>query len=91
MATTTVEGPEPAAAATRSTLARLGPFLGLVLVIVVFALLSDSPGQYLSVRNFRIVSALISASLKQAEGRQRLKVVSNPASFAPVRMPPRPF
>jgi ribose transport system permease protein len=46
-----------AAPATPSTLARLGPFLGLVLVIVVFALLSDSPDQYLSARNFRIVVA----------------------------------
>ncbi len=34
---------------------KLGPFLGLALVIVVFAVLSDSPGQYLSLRNFRIV------------------------------------
>ena len=57
MATNAVERPEPAAPASRSTLARLGPFLGLGLVIVVFALLSDSPGQYLSVRNFRIVVA----------------------------------
>lgn len=40
-----------------STLARLGPFIGLLLVIAVFALLSDSPGQYLSARNFRIVVA----------------------------------
>ncbi len=34
---------------------RLGPFLGLALVIAIFAILSDSPGQYLSLRNFRIV------------------------------------
>ncbi|MFQ5738361.1 MAG: ABC transporter permease [Acidobacteriota bacterium] len=34
---------------------RLGPFLGLALVISVFALLSDSPGQYLSLLNVRIV------------------------------------
>jgi ribose transport system permease protein len=45
------------AAAPPSTLARVGPFLGLVLVVVVFALLSDSPDQYLSGRNFRIVVA----------------------------------
>lgn len=45
--------PRPA----RRTLASLGPFLGLVLVIVVFALMTDSPSQYLSVRNFRIVVA----------------------------------
>ena len=58
MATTApAEPPDTAAPAPRSTLARLGPFLGLVLVIVVFALLSDSPGQYLSARNFRIVVA----------------------------------
>lgn len=34
---------------------RLGPFLGLASVIIVFAVLNDSPGQYLSLRNFRIV------------------------------------
>jgi ribose transport system permease protein len=38
-------------------LARLGPFLGLIAVIAVFALMTDSPSQYLSVRNFRIVVA----------------------------------
>ncbi|MPZ17405.1 MAG: ABC transporter permease [Luteitalea sp.] len=38
-------------------LARLGPFLGLAAVILFFALLSDSPANYLSARNFRIVSA----------------------------------
>jgi ribose transport system permease protein len=41
----------------RRTLARLGPFLGLLLVVIVFALMTDSPQQYLSVRNFRIVVA----------------------------------
>ena len=41
----------------RQLLARLGPFLGLVAVIAIFALLTDSPSQYLSVRNFRIVVA----------------------------------
>jgi ribose transport system permease protein len=46
-----------AGARRRQVLARLGPFLGLVLVIVIFALMTDSPGQYLSVRNFRIVVA----------------------------------
>ena len=45
------------AAAPPSVLSRLGPFFGLLLVIVVFALLTDSPGQYLSARNFRIVVA----------------------------------
>ncbi len=35
----------------------LGPFLGLALVIAVFAILSESPGRYLSVPNVRIVLA----------------------------------
>jgi ribose transport system permease protein len=39
----------------RRWLDRLGPFLGLVLVIATFTLLSDSPGSYLAVRNLRIV------------------------------------
>ena len=34
---------------------RLGPFLGLAVVIATFALLSDSPASYLGVRNLRIV------------------------------------
>lgn len=41
----------------RSWLLRLGPFIGLIAVIVVFALMMDSPEQYLSIRNFRIVLA----------------------------------
>jgi ribose transport system permease protein len=41
----------------RSWLATLGPFIGLVAVVAVFALLTDTPDQYLSVRNFRIVVA----------------------------------
>jgi ribose transport system permease protein len=57
-ATVRVEVPEAAARrTTTSALARLGPFLGLLVVIVVFALLSDTPEQYLSARNFRIVVA----------------------------------
>ena len=36
-------------------LARVGPALGLVLVIAAFSLLSDSPGQYLNDRNLRII------------------------------------
>jgi ribose transport system permease protein len=44
-------------AARRSWLATLGPFIGLVAVIAVFAALTDTPDQYLSVRNFRIVVA----------------------------------
>lgn len=42
---------------SRSWLATLGPFIGLVAVIGVFALLTDTPDHYLSVRNFRIVVA----------------------------------
>ena len=42
---------------TRTWLARLGPFLGLLAVIAIFAVMTDSPEQYLSVRNFRIVVA----------------------------------
>ena len=34
---------------------RLGPFLGLALVILIFGLLSDSPARYFSVTNFRVV------------------------------------
>ncbi len=45
------------ASSGRSWLATLGPFIGLVAVIAVFALLTDTPDQYLSVRNFRIVVA----------------------------------
>jgi ribose transport system permease protein len=49
---------EPAGAPPRrSMLGRVGPFLGLLLVILVFALLSDAPEQYLSARNLRIVVA----------------------------------
>ena len=39
----------------RRWLGRLGPFLGLALVIIVFALLTDAPGRYLSAFNLRIV------------------------------------
>ena len=42
---------------SRSWLATLGPFLGLLGVVAVFALLTDTPDQYLSIRNFRIVVA----------------------------------
>jgi ribose transport system permease protein len=57
--TTTTSVPDAAAPTSnaRRTLATLGPFLGLIAVIAVFALLTDSPSQYLSVRNFRIVVA----------------------------------
>src|SRR5262245_65674782 len=36
---------------------KLAPFLGLAIVIVVFALLSGSPARYLSLANLRIVFA----------------------------------
>lgn len=39
----------------RRWLDRLGPFLGLAVVIAAFALMSDSPESYLAVRNLRIV------------------------------------
>jgi ribose transport system permease protein len=42
---------------SRSWLATLGPFIGLLAVIASFALLTDTPDQYLSIRNFRIVVA----------------------------------
>ncbi len=38
-------------------LARLGPFVGLMLVVAVFALLTESPARYLSPFNLRIVLA----------------------------------
>jgi ribose transport system permease protein len=51
--------PPPAAAASGTTLrrfvARVGPFLGLIFVVGTFALLTDSPGRYLSTFNLRIV------------------------------------
>src|SRR6478752_9189076 len=43
--------------AARAWLTRLGPFIGLVAVIAIFAVMTDSPDQYLSIRNFRIVVA----------------------------------
>jgi len=46
-----------ASSGPRSWLATLGPFIGLLAVIGVFAFLTDTPDQYLSVRNFRIVVA----------------------------------
>ena len=39
----------------RAWLDRLGPLLGLVLVIAAFAVMTDTPEQYLSLRNLRIV------------------------------------
>ncbi len=57
MVETTPARTDAPAAAVRNPLVRLGPFLGLLGVIVVFALLTDTPDQYLSIRNFRIVVA----------------------------------
>lgn len=59
---TTVDAAAPGAGAAIRTsgsvgiwLARLGPFVGLALVILTFALLTDSPARYLSPFNLRIV------------------------------------
>ncbi len=41
--------------AARRSLARIGPALGLALVVAVFALLTDAPAKYLSPFNLRIV------------------------------------
>ena len=41
----------------RSWLTRLAPFIGLIAVIAIFAIMTDTPDQYLSIRNFRIVVA----------------------------------
>ncbi|HEY8548785.1 MAG TPA: ABC transporter permease [Vicinamibacterales bacterium] len=38
-------------------LIKLAPLFGLLLVIAAFAIMSDAPGQYLSIRNLRIVLA----------------------------------
>src|SRR6478735_458530 len=57
---TTVTAAEQGAVAgvrRRQLLARLGPLLWLIALIAIFALMTDSPSQYLSVRNFRIVVA----------------------------------
>src|SRR4030095_8339044 len=44
-----------AQSAVRIWLRRLGPFLGLALVLVIFAVLTDAPARYLSPFNLRIV------------------------------------
>src|SRR5437773_8250348 len=41
----------------RAWLNRLAPFLGLILVILVFAILIGEPGKYLSLKNLRTVLA----------------------------------
>jgi ribose transport system permease protein len=54
LAAGTVPGPARGQAALRWA-ARLGPALGLVLVVAAFALMTDAPGRYLSPFNLRIV------------------------------------
>src|SRR5258708_26037468 len=52
-----VESPSARPAPLNAWLARLGPFIGLILVIGVFAVLTESPARYLSPFNLRIVLA----------------------------------
>ena len=47
--------PAPLSVFVRAGIGRLGPALGLIAVIVAFALLTDAPGRYLSAFNLRIV------------------------------------
>src|SRR5262249_39124735 len=51
--TTSEEAPQAGRAG--KWLARIGPFLGLAMVILIFGLMSGAPGRYFSVNNFRIV------------------------------------
>jgi ribose transport system permease protein len=46
---------EPTRSRTRAWLAALGPFLGLAMVLLFFAVISGNPGRYLSANNLRIV------------------------------------
>jgi ribose transport system permease protein len=57
IATTKNERALASTAFLKAWLTRLGPFIGLILVIAVFALLTDSPARYLSPNNLRIVLA----------------------------------
>jgi len=50
-----VRRPSTAPVLLRAWIARSGPALGLLLVILIFALLTDAPGRYLSAFNLRIV------------------------------------
>jgi len=52
-----IEKPSVRPAVLNVWLARLGPFIGLILVIAVFALLTEAPARYLSPFNLRIVLA----------------------------------
>src|SRR5947209_10964355 len=56
MATDTISE-SPAPRVTRIWLNRLAPFLGLVLVIAIFAILIGDPAHYLSPKNLRTVVA----------------------------------
>ena len=47
--------PAPLSVFVRAGIGRLGPALGLIAVILAFALLTDAPGRYLSAFNLRIV------------------------------------
>lgn len=47
--------PTSTPALLRAWIGRAGPALGLVLVILIFALITDAPGRYLSAFNLRIV------------------------------------
>ena len=55
--TTAIETEALQTVTRRRVLGRLGPFIGLIAVIAIFALMTDFPAQYLSIRNFRIVVA----------------------------------
>ncbi|HYW72178.1 MAG TPA: ABC transporter permease [Pyrinomonadaceae bacterium] len=57
VAETNTEWAISSAAVARSWLNRLAPFLGLVLVIAIFAILIGEPGKYLSLKNLRTVLA----------------------------------
>src|ERR1041385_2871786 len=48
---------KPSSGLARAWLNRLAPFLGLILVIVVFAILIGAPEKYLSLKNLRTVLA----------------------------------
>src|SRR5215471_3797353 len=57
VAETNTEWTVTSAAVARTWLNRLAPFLGLVLVIVIFAILIGEPEKYLSLKNLRTVLA----------------------------------
>src|SRR5437588_4370317 len=57
VAETKVDWFKPSSGLARAWLNRLAPFLGLILVIVVFAILIGEPEKYLSLKNLRTVLA----------------------------------